>query len=102
MQSALTRPILSSTAKPGLIRAFTAAPAIMAAGDTGSPKPRGFLAEKDTFARREAAHEGLYIKQLEKEKIDLLRKKLKEHQKHNEELDKHLEDLLAGQGGEKN
>ncbi|KAJ5108455.1 hypothetical protein N7456_005130 [Penicillium angulare] len=102
MQSALARPIFASAAKPGIIRAFTAAPVTMGAGDTGAPKPRGFLAEKDQFTRREAANEGLYIKQLEKDKIELLRKKLKEHQKHNQELDKHLEDLLAEQGGEKN
>ncbi|KAJ5988663.1 hypothetical protein N7481_003873 [Penicillium waksmanii] len=101
MQSALTRPILRATA-PAALRSFATTPAIMGAGDTGAPKPRGFLAEKDQFQRREAAQEGLWIKQQEREKLEALRTKLKEQRKHMDELDKHLEDYIKGQGGEQN
>ncbi|KAJ5992391.1 hypothetical protein N7451_008115 [Penicillium sp. IBT 35674x] len=98
MQSAILRSTLRATNK----RSFSAIPSMMAGEDTGSPKAHGFMVEKDQFTRREAANEGMYIYELEKEKLELLRKKLKEHKKHNEELDKHLEELLAEQGGEKN
>ncbi|KAJ5591461.1 ATPase inhibitor [Penicillium hispanicum] len=101
MQS-LTRPLLRATSKPAILRPFSAAPSTMSAGDTGAPKPRGYLAEKDQFQRREAAQEGLYIRQKEMEKIELLRAKLKEQRKHMDELDKHLEELAKNQGGEQN
>ncbi|KAJ5151293.1 ATPase inhibitor [Penicillium canariense] len=100
----------------------------MGAGDTGAPKARGFLAEKDQFQRREAAQEAMYIRQQEVEKcvfsprrwggswglrsravliiglcrIERLRMKMKESQKHMEELDRHLEELAKTQGGEQN
>ncbi|KAJ5919833.1 hypothetical protein N7454_009668 [Penicillium verhagenii] len=102
MQSALIRSAIRATTKPTLTRSFSIAPSLMAGGDAGTPKPSGFVSEKDQFARREAANEGMYIHQLEKEKIELLRKKLKENKTHTDELDKHLEELLGGQGGEKN
>ncbi|KAJ5708789.1 hypothetical protein N7493_010123 [Penicillium malachiteum] len=102
MQSAIYRPMLSLAHNPTIIRSFSTAPSILGAGDTGSPKPRGFLAEKDPFTRREAASEAMYIREHEREKLELLRKKLKEQKRHTEELDKYLEELLAGQGGEKN
>ena len=70
---------------------------------------------KDAFQRREAAHEGLYIRQRELEKyvaqngrdgryvlilvrIALLRLKLKEQRKHMDELDKHLYVALGHAG----
>lgn len=74
----------------------------MAAGDTGAPRARGSLAEKDTFQRREAAQELMYIRQHEMEKIERLRAKMKESQKHMAELDKHLEEYSKSQGGEQN
>ncbi|OQE17668.1 hypothetical protein PENSTE_c020G02486 [Penicillium steckii] len=101
MQSALTRPILRATT-PSALRSFTTTPLIMAAGDTGAPKPRGFLSEKDQFQRREAAQEGLWIKQQEAEKLEALRKKVKEQRQHMNELDKHLEEFISSQGGEQN
>ncbi|KAJ5649515.1 uncharacterized protein N7484_003238, partial [Penicillium longicatenatum] len=90
MQSVLIRSTLRASTK----RSFSTIPSMMAAGDVGSPKARGFMAEKDQFTRREAANEGMYIHELEKEKIELLRKKLKEQRKHNEELDKHLYEIF--------
>ncbi|KAJ5788760.1 ATPase inhibitor IATP mitochondria [Penicillium paradoxum] len=101
MQST-SRPILRITANPALFRSLSTTPRIMAAGDLGAPKPRGFMAEKDSFTKREAAHEAMYIRQQEMDKVQRLREKLKEQRKHMDELDKHLEDLAKSQGGEKN
>ncbi|KAJ5605454.1 hypothetical protein N7510_008235 [Penicillium lagena] len=119
MQSALIRPVLRPVTSSILLRSFSAAPTLMGAGDTGAPKPRGFLAEsvrdsqcdvitsnsphrKDQFTRREAAEEAMYIRKQEVEKLDTLRKKMKEQQKHLNELDKHIEEFTKGQGGEQN
>lgn len=67
-----------------------------------------YVNSKDPFQRREAANEAMYIRNQEKEKyaagelvgtgtvanrmsrIKTLRQKMKESQKHMEELDKHL------------
>ncbi|KAJ5641651.1 hypothetical protein N7490_005651 [Penicillium lividum] len=104
MQSILVRSFARATTKPAFIRSFSVIPSVMAGADSGTAKPQAFMTDnrKDQFARREAANEGMYIRELEKEKIELLRKKLKENKKHSEELDKHLEELLGSQGGEKN
>ncbi|KAJ5333658.1 hypothetical protein MYU51_011443 [Penicillium brevicompactum] len=99
---ALPRPVLRVTTNLPFLRAFSVAPTIMAAGDLGSTKPRGYMAEKDAFTKREAAHEGIYIKQLELDKVQRLRAKLKEQRKHMDELDKHLDEFTKSQGGEQN
>lgn len=83
---AFPRPVLRLATNLPFVRTFSVAPAVMSAGDLGSTKPRGFMAEyayaselwwrhsyltlgrKDSFTKREAAHEGMYIKQLEMEK----------------------------------
>ncbi|KAJ6069232.1 hypothetical protein N7499_011119 [Penicillium canescens] len=101
MQSALSRPILRLS-NLTILRSFSVAPAIMGAGDLGAPKPRGFMAEKDSFARREAAHELMYIREQEMDKVKRLRQKLKEQRQHMDELDKHLEEFAKSQGGEQN
>ncbi|KAJ5295447.1 hypothetical protein N7508_010268 [Penicillium antarcticum] len=102
MQSALSRPILR-VSNPSILRSFSITPAIMGAGDLGSPKPRGFMADrKDSFSRREAAHELMYIREQEMEKVKRLRLKIKEQRQHMDELDKHLEEFTKNQGGEQN
>lgn len=85
MQSVLLpRPILRVTTNPSLLRSFSITSKAMAAGDLGSAKPRGFMAEyawevwwrhwyltigrKDSFTKREAAHEAMYIREQEKDK----------------------------------
>ncbi|KAJ5212380.1 ATPase inhibitor [Penicillium cinerascens] len=99
---ALSRPVARATLSPVFIRSISVSHSIMGAGDTGSPKPRGFLAEKDQFTRREAAQEALYIRAQEMEKLKILRAKLKQSQNHMEELDKYLEEYSKSQGGEQN
>ena len=42
---ALPRPVLRVTTNLPFLRAFSVAPTIMAAGDLGSTKPRGYMAE---------------------------------------------------------
>ncbi|KAJ5964004.1 ATPase inhibitor IATP mitochondria [Penicillium vulpinum] len=89
MQSTTLRPILRITTNSTLLRSLSTTPKIMGAGDLGSTKS-GFMAEKDSFAKREAAHEAMYIREQEKQKLERLKAKLKEQRKHMNELDKHL------------
>ncbi|OJJ51276.1 hypothetical protein ASPZODRAFT_138384 [Penicilliopsis zonata CBS 506.65] len=92
---------LASANRALLSRSFAVATPRMGAGDTGAPKPGGAAAE-DTFSRREAAQENLYIYEQEKAKLLALKAKLQEQRKHLDELDKHIDDLTKSQGGEKN
>ncbi|KAJ5503698.1 ATPase inhibitor IATP mitochondria [Penicillium fimorum] len=98
---ATTRPILRITTNPALLRSLSTTPRIMGAGDLGAPKS-GLMAEKDSFARREAAHEAMYIREKEMEKLERLKAKVKEQRKHMDELDKHIEEYTKSQGGEQN
>ena len=45
---------------------------------------------RDAFSKREQADENLYVRQKEQEKLQELKKKIADHQKHLEELDKHV------------
>ncbi|KAI9817236.1 MAG: hypothetical protein M1827_001349 [Pycnora praestabilis] len=71
----------------------------MAEGSTGGSRAGG-EASGDAFTKREKANEDFYVKQKEKEKLLLLKKKLQEQRAHLDELDKHIEDLTKEQGGE--
>jgi hypothetical protein len=79
----------------------------MTAGATGSgaSRPTG-SAGGDAFTKREAASEELYIRQEEKAKLLAIKEKLKQQRKHMEDLDKHIDDVIAesersGQGEQK-
>ncbi|CAI7660689.1 unnamed protein product [Penicillium glandicola] len=100
MQSAISRPIIRVTANPAL-RSFSTTSRIMGAGDLSSTKS-GFMTEKDSFAKREAAHEAMYIRQIEIEKLNRLKRKVEQQRKHMNELDKHLDEYTKSQGGEQN
>ncbi|KAF9242469.1 hypothetical protein DTO013E5_7787 [Penicillium roqueforti] len=101
MQSAISRPILRVTTNPTLLRSLSITPSIMSAGDTGATKSE-FMGQKDSFARREAAHEAMYIRQVEMEKLENLKRKVEEQRKHMNELDKHIDEYTRSQGGEQN
>jgi len=73
----------------------------MAEGDTGAPRTGG-TAAGDSFTKREAAQENIYVKEKELEKLRDLKRKLSEQRKHLDELDKHIDELTKEQGGEKN
>ncbi|KAF7131029.1 hypothetical protein CNMCM5793_004016 [Aspergillus hiratsukae] len=90
-----------TTANRALTRSFSALAPRMGEGDTGAPRAGG-TQHGDSFTRREAAQESLYIHEKEKEKLAALRRKIQEQQEHLNELDRHLEEFSRNQGGEKN
>ncbi|KAH2548899.1 hypothetical protein KXW97_009166 [Aspergillus fumigatus] len=90
-----------TTANRALTRSFSALASRMGEGDTGAPRPGG-IQSGDSFTRREAAQESMYIHEKEKEKLAALKKKIQEQQEHLNELDKHLKELSRNQGGENN
>ncbi|KAL7274972.1 ATPase inhibitor [Rhizina undulata] len=72
-------------------------------GATGSGFSRpGGQAQGDSFTKREKAAEDLYVRAQEKEKLLILKQKLREQRKHLDELDAHIAELTKEQGGEKN
>ncbi|KIW08610.1 uncharacterized protein PV09_00569 [Verruconis gallopava] len=76
-------------------RSFAYTPRIMAEGDTGAPRATG-----DAFTKREKAAEEMYIRQEEQAKLKALREKIKNAQKHMDELDSYIQETMKGQGGE--
>ncbi|OJJ79931.1 uncharacterized protein ASPGLDRAFT_926833 [Aspergillus glaucus CBS 516.65] len=84
------------------LRSFSIAVPARKEGDLGSPKPRGFLAEKDSFSRREAAYEAMYIRSHEAEKLKLLQSQLKEQRRYLDAMEEHIKEITRSQGGELN
>ncbi|KAI9924766.1 hypothetical protein ASPWEDRAFT_28100 [Aspergillus wentii DTO 134E9] len=99
-RQSITRP-LSSANRAVINRSFSALAPRMGEGDTGAPSPGGSQ-QSDQFKRREAAQEGLYIREKEMEKLRALKKKLGEQRQHLDALDKHIDELTKEQGGEQN
>ncbi|KAL9005450.1 MAG: hypothetical protein Q9188_001775 [Gyalolechia gomerana] len=66
----------------------------MAEGDTGGVRSGG-QAQADAFSKREAANEDFYVRQKEMEKLAALKKKIDEHKKHLEELEKNVTETMA-------
>ncbi|KAL8761778.1 MAG: hypothetical protein Q9184_002139 [Pyrenodesmia sp. 2 TL-2023] len=71
----------------------------MAEGDTGGIRSGG-AAQGDAFSKREKANEDFYVRDQEMQKLRALKKKIEEHKKHLEELEKNVSDTMA-QGGKK-
>ncbi|GAQ39051.1 hypothetical protein AtubIFM56815_007562 [Aspergillus tubingensis] len=92
-----TRLLTTTTAT----RSFSALAPRMGAGDTGAPRPGGSQ-HADSFTKREAAQENLYVREKEMEKLRALKAKLSEQRKHLDELDKHIDEFTKNQGGEQN
>ncbi|KKY19818.1 putative mitochondrial atpase iatp family protein [Diplodia seriata] len=86
---------------PAAARPFSTSIRAMAAGDTGGIRSGGEKAA-DTWNKREAANEELYIRQEEKRKLMALKDKLKKQREHIDELERHIDDLTKTQGGEQN
>ncbi|KAL2377900.1 hypothetical protein RJ035_006489 [Blastomyces gilchristii] len=74
----------------------------MAEGDVGSPRATGKLSTSNSWSKKEAADEAMFIKQREMEKLRSLREKLKQQRQHLDELDAHIEQLTKEHGGEQN
>ncbi|KAA8641934.1 uncharacterized protein ATNIH1004_010873 [Aspergillus tanneri] len=97
-----SRPFTRVRSNSSLTRQFSIAVPARKAGEIGSPKPRGFLAERDSFAQREAAQENMYIRSQEADKLRILKQKMAEQRRHLEELDRHLQELSREQAFAKN
>ncbi|EDN08016.1 mitochondrial ATPase inhibitor [Histoplasma capsulatum] len=95
------RPLLRAS-QPRLNRLFSVAAARMGEGDVGAPKSTGKLSTTNSWSKKEAADEAMYIKQREMEKLRTLREKLKQQRQHLDELDAHIEQLTREHGGEQN
>ncbi|OJD14396.1 hypothetical protein AJ78_05243 [Emergomyces pasteurianus Ep9510] len=95
------RPLLRASQLP-LNRSFSVAAARMGEGDVGAPKVTGKMSTTNSWSKKEAADEAMYIKQREMEKLRNLREKLKQQRQHLDELDAHIEQLTKEHGGEQN
>jgi len=82
-------------------RSFSVAAIRSAEGDTGAARSGG-AASGDSFSKREAASENLFIRQKEKESLQKLKEKLQTQRAHLDELDKHVKELEKDSGGEQN
>ncbi|KAH8700308.1 mitochondrial ATPase inhibitor, IATP-domain-containing protein [Talaromyces proteolyticus] len=100
-RNSVSRPLLRVNQTLVARRSFSAVAVRMAEGDTGAPRPGG-VQSSDSFTKREAASESMYVKEKELEKLKQLKAKLKEQRRHLDELDKHIDELTKEQGGEKN
>jgi len=73
----------------------------MAEGDLGSGASRsGGGKAGDAFTRREQASEDMYIKQEERNKLQLLKDKLQKQQEHIEKIKENIDDIIKQSGGE--
>jgi len=64
-------------------------------GSTGAPRSGGEKSN-DSFTKREKAQEDLYMRQKEKEKLNVLREALKKQREHLDTLESHINDLDKG------
>ncbi|KAL8903269.1 MAG: hypothetical protein Q9207_004038 [Kuettlingeria erythrocarpa] len=71
----------------------------MAEGDAGGVRSGG-AAQDDAFRKREQANEDFYVRDQEMQKLRALKKKIEEHKKHLEELEKNVSETMT-QGGKK-
>ncbi|EPS30327.1 hypothetical protein POX_b02662 [Penicillium oxalicum] len=83
-----------------LTRSFSVAVPRMGEGDTGAPRAGG-AASGDSFTKREAAQEALYIREKEMEKLAQLRKKISDQRAHLDELESHIDSLTKDHSGKK-
>ncbi|KAJ5888189.1 hypothetical protein N7495_008230 [Penicillium taxi] len=86
-RQAITRPVMAANRAISQ-RSFSVALPRMAEGDTGAPRSSG-----DSFTKREAAQEALYIREKELEKLRTLKAKIGDQRKHLDELEAHIEAL---------
>ncbi|TDZ30069.1 ATPase inhibitor [Colletotrichum sidae] len=95
--------VSKATARPLIVASratFTTTTRRMGDGDTGAPPKMG--GQGDAFQRREKASEDYAIRQREKEKLLLLKKRLAEQQAHLQQLSEHIDEITKEQGGEHN
>ncbi|OOF91897.1 hypothetical protein ASPCADRAFT_210813, partial [Aspergillus carbonarius ITEM 5010] len=79
------------------VRLFSIAVPARREGEIVSPKPRGYLAEKNPLVPRDAANETYLVKTQEAEKFRLVRQKMLEQRRHLDDLERHIQDLAREQ-----
>ncbi|GLI73667.1 ATPase inhibitor [Penicillium ochrochloron] len=100
LRQTIIRPAVAAN-RALLTRSFSVAAPRMGEGDTGAPRSGGSAAS-DSFTKREAAQEALYIREKELEKLAQLRKKINDQRAHLDELEGHINKLTKDQSGGKN
>ncbi|KAJ5132211.1 hypothetical protein N7448_006369 [Penicillium atrosanguineum] len=78
-------------------RSFSVAVPRLGEGDTGAPRSGGGSSGGDSFTKREAAQEALYIREKEIEKLQQLKKKISDQRAHLDELEGHIDSLSKEQ-----
>ncbi|ETN37893.1 uncharacterized protein HMPREF1541_07516 [Cyphellophora europaea CBS 101466] len=94
-----TQVVKLARATPSVRRSFASSALRAAEGDTGGMRSGGSRSG-DAFSKREAAEEGRWIKQKEKEALEKLKEKLKMQRTHLDELENHIKELEKQSGGE--
>ncbi|KAJ5389954.1 uncharacterized protein N7496_001022 [Penicillium cataractarum] len=100
LRNTIIRPAVTAN-RALLTRSFSIAAPRMGEGDTGAPRSGG-AAAGDSFTKREAAQEALYIREKELEKLAQLRKKINDQRAHLDELEGHINKLTKDHSGGKN
>ncbi|KAJ5174892.1 uncharacterized protein N7482_000769 [Penicillium canariense] len=100
LRQTIIRPAVTAN-RALLTRSFSVAVPRMGEGDTGAPRSGG-AASGDSFTKREAAQEALYIREKELEKLHTLKKKITDQRQHLDELESHIDKLTKDQSGGKN
>ncbi|PYI04414.1 hypothetical protein BO78DRAFT_431333 [Aspergillus sclerotiicarbonarius CBS 121057] len=96
-----SRPLIRASSASSRVRPFSIAVPARREGEIVSPKPCGYLAEKNPFVHRDAANETYFVKSTEAEKFRLVRQKMLEQRRHLEELERHIQDLAREQAKER-
>ncbi|KAJ5234916.1 uncharacterized protein N7469_004084 [Penicillium citrinum] len=97
LRQSITRPAVIAN-RALCQRSFSAVAPRMGEGDTGAPRSGG-AASSDSFTKREAAQESMYIREKELEKLHNLKKKIGDQRNHLNELEEHIDKLTKEQGG---
>ncbi|KAJ5212267.1 uncharacterized protein N7498_003913 [Penicillium cinerascens] len=97
LRQSIARPLLSANRVLSQ-RAFSVAVPRMGEGDTGAPRSGSGGSSGDSFTKREAAQEALYIREKELEKLHQLKKKITAQREHLDDLEAHINTLTKEQG----
>ncbi|KAJ5287703.1 hypothetical protein N7478_003389 [Penicillium angulare] len=96
LRQSIVRPV--ATANRALLqRSFSVAVPRLGAGDTGAPRTTGGSTSGDSFTKREAAQEAMYIREKELEKLHKLKGQIGEQRKHLDDLEAHINKLTEEQ-----
>ncbi|KAJ5156175.1 hypothetical protein N7492_008978 [Penicillium capsulatum] len=96
LRQVIIRPTVTGN-RAMLQRSFSAIAPRMGEGDTGAPRSGAGGSGGDTFTKREAAQESMYIRDQELKKLETLKKKIKDQRAHLDELEGHIENLTKDQ-----